>query len=67
MRRARSFVAFCYDFFVGDDWRLAAGVVAGLCLLALLDRARHGQFWWLLPVVVVVTLVISVRHATKPR
>jgi hypothetical protein len=67
MSRARTLASFCYDFFVGDDWRLAAGVVAGLSLLALLDHERHVQLWWLLPVVVAVTLVVSVRHATKSR
>jgi hypothetical protein len=30
VRLARGFVRFWYDFIVGDDWRIAAGVVAVL-------------------------------------
>ena len=30
MNRLRAFAVFCYDFVVGDDWRLALGVVLGL-------------------------------------
>jgi len=67
VRRLRAFAAFCYDFFVGDDWRLAVGVVVGLSLLAVLDRSVHGQMWWLLPGVVALTLVASLRHATRAR
>jgi hypothetical protein len=65
--RLRGFAAFCYDFFVGDDWRLAAGVVLGLSLLSLLVHAFHGQQWWLLPAVVAITLVASLTHATRSR
>lgn len=32
MRFLRSFVRFWYDFIVGDDWRIAAGVVAALAV-----------------------------------
>ena len=67
MTRLRGFAAFCYDFFVGDDWRLAAGVVVGLSLVSLLDHAFHGQQWWLLPAAVTLTLVVSLRHATRSR
>ena len=38
MRFARGFLRFLYDFVVGDDWRIAAGVVlvlaAGAALVA---------------------------------
>jgi hypothetical protein len=30
MKQLRAFAAFWYDFIVGDDWRIAAGVVLGL-------------------------------------
>lgn len=60
------FLRFWYDFIVGDDWSVAAGVVAALALTVFL--ARHDIVaWWLLPVVVVVLLAVSLwrvaRHA----
>ena len=36
MSRLRAFAAFWYDFVVGDDWRLALGVVVGLATTAVL-------------------------------
>jgi hypothetical protein len=36
MRFARGFLRFWWDFVVGDDWRIAAGVVAVLAGGALL-------------------------------
>jgi len=35
MKQLRSFGAFWYDFIVGDDWHVAALVVAGLALTAM--------------------------------
>jgi hypothetical protein len=49
IRRARGFAAFWWDFVVGDDWRVAAGVVAALGLTALLE-ALDITAWWLTPV-----------------
>jgi hypothetical protein len=36
MRLVRGFLRFWYDFIVGDDWRIAAGVVVVLAVGALL-------------------------------
>ena len=36
MRFAKGFARFWWDFIVGDDWRIAAGVVAVLAAGALL-------------------------------
>lgn len=38
MRFVGSFLRFWYDFLVGDDWRIAAGVTAALLAGALLVR-----------------------------
>jgi hypothetical protein len=64
MRFLRNFGVFWYDFIIGDDWRIAAAVVATLALTALLV---HGGLdaWWLLPLAVVATLGMSVRAATR--
>ncbi len=35
MRYVRAFGRFCWDFVVGDDWRIAAGVVAILAIGAV--------------------------------
>jgi len=61
----KRFAAFWYDFLVGDDWRLAIGVILGLAGVGGLARAGHHSDWWLLPVVVVATLAFSLRHATR--
>jgi len=62
VRRLRAFAFFWYDFLVGDDWLLAAGVVAGILAVDLLQRAGH-DWWWLLPIVVVATLGVSLGRA----
>ena len=36
MRFANAFLRFWWDFLIGDDWRIAAGVVAVLAAGALL-------------------------------
>ena len=63
MRHLRSFGAFWWNFIVGDDPRVAAGLAVALGLTALL--AHHGvNAWWLLPVCVFAALVWSLRRAT---
>lgn len=46
MRRLRAFGAFWYDFVVGDDWRIALGVVLALGATAALVAAGVNA-WWL--------------------
>ncbi len=58
------FFAFWYDFVVGDDWMIAAGVVLALALTALLVR-RGVAAWWLLPVAVLLLLAASLWRATR--
>ncbi|MGH9058902.1 MAG: hypothetical protein ACRDZY_05210 [Acidimicrobiales bacterium] len=64
MRRLRAFGAFWYDFVIGDDWRVAVGVVLALAATYGISRATSAS-WWLLPVVVVVLLAASVRRAAR--
>ncbi len=63
-RWLRSFGAFWWDFIVGDDWRVAAGVVAALAGLAGLAAARLPA-WWFLPAMVLVLLGVSLRRAIR--
>lgn len=60
----RSFFAFWYDFIVGDDWVVAAGVVVALGLTAMLAHAGVNA-WWLLPASVVVLLVLSLVRVSR--
>lgn len=64
MNALRRFGAFWWDFVVGDDWIVAAGVVLGLGGVALLDHAGVAS-WWLLPLVVAALLALSLRRATR--
>jgi hypothetical protein len=61
----KSFLAFWYDFIIGDDWVVAAGVVVLLAVTgALAHASMHTSAWVLMPVGVVLVLAISLRRAT---
>ena len=66
MKYVGAFVRFWYDFIVGDDWRVAVGVGAGIALTAALASAGLSA-WWLMPVAVVATLFASLGepHARR--
>lgn len=67
MRRVSAFAGFWYDFLVGDDWRVAVGVVAALALTYALSSTTTVATWWVLPVAVLFLLPLSLwrfaRHA----
>jgi hypothetical protein len=60
----RGFGAFWWDFVVGDDWLLAAGVVLALAATAALSRTDLPS-WWLLPVAVAGLLGASLWRAVR--
>jgi hypothetical protein len=64
--RLRQFGAFWYDFVIGDDWQVAAGVVVALAATYGLHRAAVTA-WWVLPVAVLLLLPYSLWRATKPK
>jgi hypothetical protein len=64
MSRIRAFGRFWYEFVVGDDWLVAAGIVVALGLTALLAN-RDVAAWWVMPAAVVVLLAVSLRRATR--
>jgi hypothetical protein len=64
MRVLRSFLQFWYDFIIGDDWTIAAGVVLALAATAILTHS-HVPAWWLLPAAVVALLTLSLIRATR--
>ena len=51
MTRVEAFVRFLWDFVVGDDWRIAAGVVVALGVTAIVAGASVAA-WWIPPVAV---------------
>jgi hypothetical protein len=64
MKYVVAFSRFWWNFIVGDDWRVAAGLAAALAGTWLLTH--HGvNAWWLLPVAVALLLVGSVAHEAR--
>jgi hypothetical protein len=61
----KTFLRFWYDFIVGDDWSIAAGVVIALAVTALLAHNGMESAWWLLPLVVAAGLTVSVLRAVR--
>jgi hypothetical protein len=60
------FGKFWYDFIIGDDWRIAAGVV--VTITGVFATAHHGiNSWWLLPLAVAALLMLSVAHEMRRR
>ena len=64
MSRLRTFVGFWWDFVVGDDWRLTAGLLLALAATTLLGHSGV-PVWWLLPAAVALLLFNSLRRATR--
>ena len=64
MKWLRNFGLFWYDFIIGDDWHVAALVVAGIAITAILVHVASVNAWWLLPVVVFAALAWSLHRAT---
>ena len=64
--RIRAFAAFWYDFVIGDDWLVAAGVVISLALTYALSQAAVPA-WWLVPLFLVLLLPVSLWRATRRR
>ena len=56
------FARFWYDFVIGDDWTIAAGVLVGLAATWGLHDAGVAA-WWLLPLVCVGVLTLAVKRA----
>jgi hypothetical protein len=62
--RIRAFAAFWYDFVIGDDWLVAAGVVASLAITYALSRTAVPA-WWLVPLSLLLLLPVSLWRATR--
>ncbi len=64
MRHLRTFARFWYGFIIGDDWRVAAGVLVALALTWILAHADVPA-WWLMPMAVAALLTVSVAREVR--
>jgi len=62
VRWVGGFLFFWYDFIIGDDWRVAAGVVAGFYAI----HALGVSSWWVMPVIVAIMLSSTLLETTRP-
>jgi hypothetical protein len=70
LRAARALLRFAYDFVVGDDWRIAAGVLVVLVAGAVLVAGRVVADTVLAPLVGVAltgVLAVSVLREVRGR
>ena len=58
MKWLKTFATFWYDFIVGDDWSIAAGVVASVIATSLVHHIGLAS-WPVVPIVVVIMLTAS--------
>lgn len=63
--KLRAFGAFWYDFIIGDDWRVALGVVLALAVTYLASRSTGAPLWWIVVLAVLVLLPVSIRRVTR--
>ena len=65
MKYVSAFGRFWWDFIVGDDWTVAAGVAVALGLVGVL-AGQGVNAWWLLPLAVALLTGISVWRQAGP-
>lgn len=66
MKTVKAFAMFWYDFVVGDDWRVAVGVVLALAATYGVSQTQMPA-WWLVPLAVATLLPLSLWRATRRR
>jgi hypothetical protein len=64
MSYVSSFALFWWNFVVGDDWRVAAGLAVGLALTYLLTHEGVNA-WWLLPLAIGLLLAGSLWREAR--
>jgi hypothetical protein len=62
MRVVVRFARGVWEFVVGDDWTVAAGVAVAIGATALLAGAGVAA-WWVMPIGVAAVLTASLRRA----
>ena len=64
MKNLKAFGMFWYDFLIGDDWRVAVGVVLALAVTAAVSHTTVPA-WWIVPVAVALLLPVTVWRAVR--
>ena len=62
--RLKAFGAFWYDFIIGDDWTVAAGIVIALIITGVVATTAIPA-WWIVPAAIAVLLPLSLWRATR--
>jgi len=62
---ATAFGRFWWDFLIGDDWTIAAGVLVALALTWALTSVDDFPAWIVLPAAGAVLVAQSVRRAAR--
>lgn len=60
----KRFAKFWWDFIVGDDWRVAAGILIAFGVTALLATTSIPA-WWVLPLAVAAVLWLSLSRVAS--
>lgn len=64
MTYIKNFLTFLYDFFIGDDWRVALIIVIGLVVTALLAH-NNADSWYALPIAVLIAVPYTLWRAVR--
>ncbi len=64
IKGVKAFGDFWYDFIIGDDWTIAAGIVIAFFGTEWL-KGSTGQSWYLLPVATFLLVSNSLWKVTK--
>lgn len=64
MSRLRALGRFAWEFVIGDDWRVAAGVTVALGVTAAVAGAG-APAWWIVPVAAAGLLAASLWRAAR--
>ena len=65
-RRLKAFGAFWYDFVIGDDWRVAVGVIFAFFLTWAVSTSTVAA-WWITPAVFALLLPYSLVRGVSQR
>ena len=66
MSRVEDLGRFIWDFVVGDDWQVGAGVVVAIGATAVVATTNVAA-WWVLPVAVAGLLALTLWRASRAR
>jgi hypothetical protein len=66
MKRLEALGHFAWEFVVGDDWRVAVGVVIAIAVTAVAAAAGLSA-WWILPVATAGLLALTIWRAARPQ